>query len=199
MKIFNTIIDTKTFFQRGIKRINDDFGVYLITGYQGSGKTFLSVYLLDKLPKDKIVYTNIKSLKMTERKIEYFDTIDGIVDNIEESRIFIIDEISKKYTKDCKQDKFFYSWLQQSRKRKRIVFLITQEYLQVPQWLRGVCRFVYTTSKVPVLPLFVTRKGYAFLDNETLEWRVQPTLTYIYKRTKKIANCYDTMEPVTTL
>lgn len=199
MKIFNTIIDFRTFLSKGVKKINDDFGVYLITGYQGSGKTYLSIYLLHKLPQEKTIYTNIKSLHINNRKIEYFDKIDDIVDNIEEERIFLIDEISKKYTKDAKQDKNFYSWLQQSRKRKRIVFLITQEYLQVPIWLRGVCRFVYTTSKVPALPLFVTSKGYAYLDNETMEWKVQPTLKYIYKRTKKIASTYDTMEPVSTL
>lgn len=113
-------------------------------------------------------------------------------------RIFIIDEISKKYTKDCKQDKLFYSWLQQSRKRRRTTILITQEYLQVPIWLRGVARFVYTTTKLPILPIFVTYKGYAVL-NEDMEWTVEPEERYIYKRNKYICHFYDTMEPINTL
>ena len=56
--------------------------------------------------------------------------------------------LSKKYTKDSHIDKAFYSWLQQSRKHNRQVYLITQEYLQVPQWLRGVANLVYTTKKI---------------------------------------------------
>lgn len=199
MKIFNTNIDVKSMFRSKPKVIKDNFGISLITGYQGSGKSYLSIYILYKyLEKNRKVYTNIKSLNIPDREIVYFEKIDDIVDNIEMDRIFIIDEISKKYTKDCKQDKLFYSWLQQSRKRRRTVILITQEYLQVPIWLRGVARFVYTTTKVPVLPLFVTYKGYAVL-NEEMEWTVEPEEIYIYKRNKYICNFYDTMEPINTL
>lgn len=199
MKIFNTNIDVKSMFRSKPKVIKDNFGISLITGYQGSGKSYLSIYILYKyLEKDRKVYTNIKSLKIPDREIVYFEKIDDIVDNIEMDRIFIIDEISKKYTKDCKQDKLFYSWLQQSRKRRRTVILITQEYLQVPIWLRGVARFVYTTTKLPILPLFITYKGYAVL-NEDMEWTVEPEETYIYKRNKYICNFYDTMEPINTL
>lgn len=199
MKIFNTHVDFKSMFRSKPKVIKDNFGISLITGYQGSGKSYLSIYILYKyLEKTRKVYTNIKSLNIPDREIVYFEKIDDIVDNIEMDRIFIIDEISKKYTKDCKQDKLFYSWLQQSRKRRRTVILITQEYLQVPIWLRGVARFVYTTTKVPVLPLFVTYKGYAVL-NEDMEWTVEPEEVYIYKRNKYICNFYDTMEPINTL
>lgn len=199
MKIFNTNIDVKSMFRSKPKVIKDNFGISLITGYQGSGKSYLSIYILYKyLEKDRKVYTNIKSLKIPDREIVYFEKIDDIVDNIEMDRIFIIDEISKKYTKDCKQDKLFYSWLQQSRKRRRTVILITQEYLQVPIWLRGVARFVYTTTKLPILPLFITYKGYAVL-NEDMEWTVEPEEIYIYKRNKYICNFYDTMEPINTL
>lgn len=199
MKILNTNIDIKSMFKSKPKNIKDNFGISLITGYQGSGKSYLSIYILYKyLEADRKVYTNIKSLKIPNREIVYFEKIEEIVDNVEMDRIFIIDEISKKYTKDCKQDKLFYSWLQQSRKRRRTVMLITQEYLQVPIWLRGVARFVYTTTKVPILPIFITYKGYAVL-NEDMEWTVEPEETYIYKRNKYICNFYDTMEPINTL
>lgn len=200
MKLFNTNIDIKSMFKKQPKHIRDNFGISLITGYQGSGKSYLSIYILYKyLEQNRKVYTNIKSLVIPGRNIEYFERIDDIVENIEMDRIFIIDEISKKYTKECKQDKLFYSWLQQSRKRRRTVLLITQEYLQVPIWLRGVARFVYTTTKLPLLPLFVTYKGYAVLDEETKEWSVEPQERYIYKRNKFICDFYDTMEPINTL
>lgn len=41
-------IDFKSFFQRGIKCVDDNFGIFLITGYQGSGKTWYSIYLMEK-------------------------------------------------------------------------------------------------------------------------------------------------------
>ena len=48
MKIFNTNIDIKSMFKPKPKEIKDNFGVSFITGYQGSGKTFLAVYMLVK-------------------------------------------------------------------------------------------------------------------------------------------------------
>ena len=200
MKIFKTTIDIKSFFKKAPNKINDDFGVSFITGYQGSGKTYFSIYILVKyIDPSRIIYTNIKSLHINGRNIRYFEKIDEIIDNIEEDRVFVIDEISKKYTKEARQDKLFYSWLQQSRKRRRTTMLITQEYLQIPIWLRGVARYVYTTSKILFFPIFKTYKGYAFLDEDTKEWSVQPEEIYIYKRNKSITNLYDTMEPVNTL
>lgn len=200
MKLFNTNIDLKSFLRTKPKPIKDDFGVSFVTGYQGSGKTYFAVYILTKyIENSRKIYTNIGSLNIPGRDIVYFEKIDDIIDNIEMDRVFVIDEISKKYTKDCKQDRLFYSWLQQSRKRRRTTILITQEYLQIPIWLRGIARFVYTTTKLPFLPLFRTYKGYAVLDEETKEWTVEPEETYIYKRNKYICNYYDTMEPVNTL
>ena len=148
-------IDFKSMFQRGIKTINDDFGIYLITGYQGSGKTWYSIYLMEK-EKDKKIYTNIKSYTSPRNDVHYFDRIEDITENVENNCIFLIDEVSKRYTKETKQDLKFYSWLQQSRKHKRYVYLITQEYIQVPMWLRGIANKVYTTSKVPLMPIFKT-------------------------------------------
>lgn len=199
VKLFNNNIDFKSFIQTSSPKINDNFGVVFVTGYQGSGKTYFAVYWLYKYAKKgKHIYTNIKSLKGFEN-VTYFELLDEITDNIESDCIFIIDEISKKYTKECKQDRKLYSWLQQSRKRRRQVLLITQEYVQIPVWLRGIARYVYTTHKMPLLPFFVTEKGIAQLDDETKEWYVVPEERFIYKRTKKISNLYDTMEPIPTL
>ena len=200
MKLLSYDINVKSFFQRGVLPIDDDFGIFLITGYQGSGKTFFAVYLLNNLKSsNNKIYTNVKSLKLSRQNVNYFEKLEEIWDCTEPNCIYLIDEISKKYTKESKQDQKFYSWLQQSRKRQRIVFLLTQEYLQVPTWLRGIARFVYTTNKVPLLPIFYTNKGVPVLDDETKEWTIVPKQTYIYKRTKKVANCYDTMEPVNVL
>ena len=170
MKIFKYNIDFKSFFRKRPKTINDNFGVSFITGYQGSGKSYLGVLILVKyIEPNRKIYTNIKSLHIPNREIEYFEKLDEITDNIEMDRVFLIDEISKRYTKECKQDKKFYSWLQQSRKRRRTTILITQEYIQIPFWLRGIARYVYTTTKIPIFPIFRTYKGFAYLSEDTKE------------------------------
>ena len=192
-------IDTKSFFRKSPKKAKDEFGVFLITGYQGTGKTYFGVYCLYNYFRDLKIKTNIHSLIIPKANIEYFDTIDSIVNDIEPNCIYLIDEISKKYTKECKQDKLFYSWLQQSRKRKRYVYMITQEYLMIPTWLRGVSSVVFTTSKIPLTPLFKTYKGIPYLDEDTKEWGVRPVSTFIYKRNKFYTDMYDTFEPVSVL
>lgn len=148
--------------------------------------------------KNKIIYTNIKSYKSTRNQVKYFEKIEDIWDNTETGVIFLIDEVSKRYTKDTKQDLKFYSWLQQSRKHKRYVYMITQEYIQVPIWLRGIANRVYITSKVPVLPIFKTTLGIPVL-NENYEWVVNELVTIYYKRTKKISDLYDTYESINVL
>lgn len=199
MKIGKNFIDIKSFFKKQPEKINDDFGVAFITGYQGSGKTYFAVYNIYNFFKDYKIKTNIQSLEIKGYDIEYFTKLEEITNEIEEHVVYVIDEISKKYTKEAKQDKQLYSWLQQSRKRKRYVFLITQEYLQIPMWLRGIASVVYTTNKIALLPIFKTIKGYPILDDTTKEWTIDPKNVIIYKRNKKISDFYDTFEPVNVL
>lgn len=191
-------IDFSTFFRKSPPKVNEEFLVCLINGRMGSGKTYVSVYLTARYLKNKKIKTNIHTLKIPDREIVYFNNISDIIKDTEENCIYIIDELSKKYTKESKQDKDFYCWLQHSRKSKRYVLLITQEYLQVPQWLRGVSNVVYTTTKMKFLPFFKTYKGYPYLT-EDKEWDIQPLQTYIYKRNKYYTDMYDTFESVNVL
>lgn len=198
MDMLKIKIDYKTFLQPSPKKINDNFGIYLITGYQGSGKTYYSIYLMEK-EKNKKIYTNIKTYNSTRNEVIYFEKLDEIMENVDDNCIFLIDEVSKRYTKESKQDLQFYSWLQQSRKHKRYVYLITQEYINVPMWLRGIANQVYTTSKVPLLPIFKTSLGVPILSTDTYEWGINTFAIIFYKRTKRITSCYDTYESINTL
>lgn len=36
-------IDVKSFFKKGIKQLYEPFGVFLVTGYMGSGKSYFCV------------------------------------------------------------------------------------------------------------------------------------------------------------
>lgn len=201
MKIFNKYyIDVKSLFRKGVKKVNEPFGVFLVTGRMGTGKTYFTIKYSSEMIKSYKIKTNIKSLKIPNARIEYFTNLDEIYNDTEEFVLYIIDELGKKYTKEAKADKDFYNFLQMSRKTKRIVFIIHQEYLQVPIWLRGVAQEVFTTSKVRFLPfLFCTYRGYPFLDNETMEWHVDYNSLYIYKRNKLVASYYNTFETVATL
>lgn len=191
-------IDYKSLIQKKPKKISDDFLVCLITGSQGSGKSYFAIYNIENSMIDKTIYTNILSYKSKNHKVVYFSKIDEIYNNNDTNCIFIIDELSKRYTKDSKQDKSFYSWLQQSRKHNRYVYLITQEYLQVPTWLRGVADKVYTTTKMP-FNLCKTSLGYPVLDKESMEWGIDVIGFIIYKRTRKITDLYNTFEFVDEL
>lgn len=187
-------IDFKSFFKKGIKTISDDFAIRLICGYQGSGKTWFSIYLMEQNKGQKI-YTNIGSYRSKKNEVVYFSNLEDIYSNTEDNCIFLIDELSKKFTKDSRIDKQFYSWLQQSRKHKRYVIMIMQEYIQIPQWLRGIATTIYSTSKVPLLPIFKTSLGYPIL-NENFEWDLDIFSVIFYKRTKDISMLYDTFESI---
>lgn len=192
-------IDFKSFIKRGVESVDDDFFIRLITGYQGSGKTYLACKLAHENEKhNRVIKTNIKSYKDIKKTIIYFEKLEDVFDDTDDYVTYVIDELSKKYTKDSKQDLRFYSWLQQSRKHKRHVYLITQEYIQVPTWLRGIANTIYTTSKVPVLPIYKTSLGVPVL-NEEFEWGLEEYLVIFYKRTKEISNLYDTFESINSL
>lgn len=196
-------IDFPSFIKRGVPIVEDKWGCYFVTGFQGSGKTYFALYYLQRINTTNYkIKTNIKSLKIPNRKIEYFLKIDEIIRDTEENVVYIIDEISKKYAKNAPTDKPFYSWLQQSRKRGRIVMLITQDWKEVPMWLRRPARFMFTTKKFPIFPIFFTICGDALnqtLNELTLEWECPTLFIYIYKRNKSIAELYDTFEPINEL
>lgn len=191
-------IDFKSFFKKGITPIKEDFGIFLICGYQGSGKGYYATYNLIRNHINKVCKTNVKTLHTSTNKIEYFTKIEEIYHDTDENQVYIIDELSKKFPKNAPLDRDFYSWLQQSRKKSRYVYLITQEYINVPQWLRGVANMVYCTSKVKFLPLFITYLGKPILD-DNMEWTIEIKDAIIYKRTFDVASSYDTLEGIEQL
>lgn len=207
MRIFNTDIRFSTFFKKGLPKVDDRFGIYFITGRQGSGKTYYSVMLLlqqDKKMCNK-VYTNVHSLHIPGYHIEYFNKLSDLYYNTEEYCIFLIDEISRKYDKNSKTDTQFYAWLNQSRKRKRIVILITQEWRELPMWIRRPAKYMISTKKTYVLNklgIYTSIIGDAenmVFNKDEGEYECPPILKIVYKRNKSVASLYDTFEAVNSL
>lgn len=206
MNIFNTRIEFKTFMKKGLPQIDDRFGVYFVCGRQGSGKSYYAVKLL--LAQDKetcaSIYTNVHSLKIPNYNINYFDTADELYYNTEEYCIFLIDEISRKWDKNSKTDKQFYAWLNQSRKRKRIVIMITQEWRELPMWIRRPAKFMISTHKniLSKFGIYTTTVGDAenmVFNKDEGEYECPTIKRIIYKRNKYIASLYDTFEPINQL
>lgn len=207
MKILKYDFRLNTFFKKGLPRIDDRFGCYFITGRQGSGKTYYSVMLLLQQDKKKVnkVYTNITSLKIDGYDIQYFENINELYYNTEENCIFLIDEISRKYDRNSRTDTQFYAWLNQSRKRKRIVILVTQEWRELPMWIRRPAKYMINTKRTFLLNkfgFFTSVVGDAenmIFNKEEGEYECPPILYVVYRRNKKIADMYDTFEAVNSL
>ena len=151
------------------------------------------------------VYTYVHSLKISGYNIIYFDKLSDLYYNTEEYCIFLIDEISRKYDKNSKTDTQFYAWLNQSRKRKRIVILITQEWRELPMWIRRPAKYMISTKKTRLLNVFgIYTSVIGDAENLTFnkdegEYECPPIMKIIYKRNKSIANLYDTFEAVNDL
>lgn len=185
-------VDVKSLFKKGVKKRNEDFEVALITGEMGSGKSYLGVYKSEE--KKRKVFTNMKSYHSKELPVQYFTSLHELYLNSDPNLFCLLDECSKWFPKDCKVDKAFYEWLQHSRKTNRYVYMIFQEYYMVPNWIRGVAKHVYTTSRIPLINLCRTSYGIPVLDPDTKEWGIQELSIFLYKRNKSIAALYDTDE-----
>ncbi len=207
MEIFNRDIRIETLFKKGLPRIDDRHGVYFITGRQGSGKNYYSVMFLLRQNKNLCnkIYTNVKSLKIPGYKVVYFDNIKDLYFNIEEHCIFLIDEIARKYKRNTPTDSQFYAWLNQSRKRKRIVLLITQEWRELPMWIRRPAKYMITTQRTRLLSIFgifttvVCDAENMVFNKDEGEYECPPLKYIYYKRNKCIADLYDTFEAVNEL
>lgn len=207
MKIFKYDIRFNTFFKKGLPKIDDRYGCYFVCGRQGSGKTYFAIYLATRQDFKQLNYikTNIHSLSLNGAKIEYFDKIDELYQDTDEKVIYIIDEVSRRWDRNSRTDTQFYAWLNQCRKRKRICILITQEWRELPMWIRRPAKFMITTKPTRLLNklgFFTSVVGDAenmVFNKDEGEYECPPINYVIYKRNKIIADSYDTFEPINQL
>ena len=66
MKLNNLEIDFKSVFKKGVKKVVEPFGVFLITGPMGSGKTYFATRFSNDFKKTYTIKTNIKSNKKSK-------------------------------------------------------------------------------------------------------------------------------------
>lgn len=207
MNLFKYRFRWNSFLKKGLPKIDDRYGVYFVTGRQGSGKSYYSVLLILQQSKNMVnkIKTNVHSLNIKDYKIEYFNNINELYTDTEENCIFLIDEVSRKYDRNSRTDTQFYAWLNQSRKRKRIVILVTQEWRELPMWIRRPAKFMIMTKPTAILGRFgfytsvVGDAENMVFNKDEGEYECPPIRFIVYKRNKIIAQMYDTFEAINTL
>ena len=91
-------IDYKSFFRRGLPNTENEFLICLITGLQGSGKTYYGIKKMEELGGLKkggaVIYTNILSYHSTINDVRYFNSISQLYNNHEKDCISFINSDS---------------------------------------------------------------------------------------------------------
>ena len=65
IKSNNISVDFKSFFKKGFKKLDNQFGLFCYTGKQGKGKTYscINFCIKQKQANDYIIITNVHSFK----------------------------------------------------------------------------------------------------------------------------------------
>lgn len=206
-------INFKTFFKKGFKKFDNDFGLYCFTGKQGKGKTYSATkFCLDQQKiYDYTILTNIKSFAETSSNILYISDINTIIDycvkyeNNEEKVIIFFDEIFTILNKNTPINKKILSFLSQLRKRHIIFITTAQEWSEINITFRRYVRFQIACNMIS-LPLIKTAIVInAVNDGDLIKWDndsqdfVAPRLqTNISKGLKSVIDRYDTFETINT-
>lgn len=66
------VLRIDTFFRKGFKKYDDNYGIYCFCGKQGDGKTYSVVDFLSEVGKHKKIITNVESLLKLQHSTEIF-------------------------------------------------------------------------------------------------------------------------------
>lgn len=212
--IFNNKIhvDFKSFFKRGFKKIDNDFGLFCYTGKQGKGKTYSAIKFLieQKLSKNYRIITNVKSFNVFPDTL-YFTDILQIIEYCEqfkeneENVIIFFDEIFTILEKQTKINKKILSFISQLRKRHIIFVTTAQEWAEVNITFRRYVRFQVECN---MFSLPFTKTAFIFnsindgdgirWDNDSQEFIAPRISANFAKCNKSIIQSYDTFETIQT-
>lgn len=205
-------VDLKSFFRKGFKKFDNDFGLFCYCGKQGKGKTYSAIkFLIDrKMLDDYKVLTNVKSFNAFDDTL-YYDDINDIIEyctnfkDNEENVIIFFDEIFTILEKKTAINKKILSFISQLRKRKIIFITTAQEWSEINITFRRYCRFQIDCNMF-ALPFFNTAFIFNSInDGDLIKWdndlqefvapRVQANFS---KCNRSIIMSYDTYETIAT-
>ena len=176
-----------------------EFGIHLICGEQGSGKTFTAIYLLKKwlnrYPKLK-VNSNI-DISFQDGKLETWrdiitqnNGIYGIANFIDEMPTWLY---SSNESKDVPPE--LLGEISQQRKQKKAILGTAQVFGKLAKPLREQTHFVYRPYTIfNALTIVFTTKA-CYYDDVHDRWR-KKTGFFIIAHTRELRDAYDTFEKV---
>lgn len=205
------ILRIDTFFRKGFKKNDDDYGIYCFCGKQGDGKTYSICDVLDSIcKKGYTIITNVHSFYSSHEEHCIYETDFGKIyemlrfkENCSNYIIFY-DEIFTLIEKG-KLSQEMLSFLSQMRKRGLKLYTTCQEWLELNITFRRYVRF-QVQCKMRNLKLFnfaisINEINDAYqmkwdnLENEYVCPRIKTT---IKKCSKVVADSYDTFEVIKT-
>lgn len=205
-------VDFKSFFKKGFKKLDNQFGLFCYTGKQGKGKTYscINFCIKQKKANDYIIITNVHSFKYFKDTI-FVDSIIDIIKIAEQmtkegKKIMIFyDEIFTVLEKKTPMKKEILAFLSQLRKRKILFVTTAQEWSEINITFRRYVRYQVDCN---MFPLFMTKTAFIFNsinDGDLMRWNndlqdfVAPRISANFaKCSLDVINSYDTFETIKT-
>lgn len=175
-----------------------EYGIHLIEGRQGSGKTMTAVYLLRKwekhYPKMK-VYTNFQydhkdgHLQTFDDLINVENGIYGVVNVLDEIQTWLSSADSKNVPPEMLAE------ISQQRKQTKAIIGTVQVFGRVAKPLREQAHFIYS-PKTFFGCLTVVRMAYSDDYNPEKNKFKRHHGFFFFVHTKELRECYDTYEKI---
>ena len=208
----NISVDFKSFFKKGFKKLDNQFGLFCYTGKQGKGKTYscINFCIKQKLANDYIIITNVHSFKYFKDTI-FVDNIVDIIKIAEQmtkqgKKIMIFyDEIFTVLEKKTPMKKEILAFLSQLRKRKILFVTTAQEWSEINITFRRYVRYQVDCN---MFPFPMTKTAFIFNsinDGDLMRWDndlqdfIAPRISANFaKCSLDVINSYDTFETIKT-
>lgn len=205
-------VDLKSFFRKGFKKYDNDFGLFCYCGKQGKGKTYSAIKFLieQKLRKDYHIITNVKSFDVFDDTL-YIPNIKDIIkycENFKENDrniIIFFDEIFTILEKKTAINKDILSFISQLRKRHIIFVTTAQEWSEINITFRRYVRFQIECN---MFSMPFTHKAFIFNsinDGDQIKWDnlqqefISPRISANFaKCNRSVVESYDTFETIQT-
>lgn len=158
-------IDVKSFFRKGFRKKDNQFGVFCYCGKQGRGKTYSAIRFCinRRLDNNSLIITNVHSFNIFKDTI-FIDDINTLIDfvinlsdDFEKKRklallnnedypdnpniVIFFDEIFTILEKNTRLNTKILSFLSQLRKRSIVFVTTAQEWLEINVTFRRYVRF----------------------------------------------------------
>lgn len=175
-----------------------EFGVHMVTGEQGSGKTMTVVYLLQKwssqYPRLKI-YTNMAykyedgTLETWKQLIDRNNGIYGVVNVIDEIKTWWSNRDSKDVPPEILGE------ICQQRKQKKAMIGTVQVFSELAKPFRSQTHFVYVPKTFFGCLTIVFKSKAKYYNPEEDKFRKYCGF-FIFAHTKKLREAYDTYKKI---